>query len=145
VLANEAIAAIDPQGDPRPAATALNNLSAYLTALGRCDESRNYARQALALARDVQFGVSVAISLQHVAATALFCATPDAARAARLLGYANAQVVALEAMREYTEQQEYDKMLATLRDTFGDDELAKLLTEGAAWSEDQAVAEAMLI
>lgn len=66
-------------------------------------------------------------------------------RAARLLGYVNAQLTALEAFREYTEQQEYDKMMTALRGAFGDAVLANLMAEGGAWSEDQAVAEAMLI
>ena len=51
----------------------------------------------------------------------------------------------IEALRQYTEQQEYDKMLAALRDALGEDQLAKLTAEGAAWSEDQAVAQALAI
>ena len=62
-----------------------------------------------------------------------------------ILGYVDTRILALEAPREYTKQQEYDKMIAALRDALGEDELAKLLDEGSAWSEDQAVAEAMLI
>jgi hypothetical protein len=47
-------------------------------------------------------------------------------------------------LREYTEQQEYDATIPALRDV-GADECAKLTAEGSTWSEDQAVAEAMLI
>jgi hypothetical protein len=36
-------------------------------------------------------------------------------------------------------------MLPALRDALGADECAKLMNEGSTWSEDQAVAEAMLI
>jgi hypothetical protein len=36
-------------------------------------------------------------------------------------------------------------MLPRLRDALGDDERAKLMAEGSTWSDDQTVAEAMLI
>jgi hypothetical protein len=62
-----------------------------------------------------------------------------------LLGYVDTRLVSLEAHREYTEQQEYDKLHAALRETFGDHELTKLMHEGSAWSEDQAAAEALLL
>ena len=41
----------------------------------------------------------------------------------------------------YTEKQEYERMLAALRDALGADQLAKLVAEGATWTEDRAVAE----
>jgi hypothetical protein len=64
---------------------------------------------------------------------------------ARVLGYVDAQLAALEALREYTEQRQYDNVLPSLRDALGADECARLMAEGGTWSEDQAVAEAMLI
>jgi Arc/MetJ family transcription regulator len=67
------------------------------------------------------------------------------ALAARLLGYVDARLAALEALRYHTEQQEYDAMLPALREALGADELSKLMAEGSTWSEDQAVAEATLI
>lgn len=66
-------------------------------------------------------------------------------RAARILGCVDARRDELEASREYTEQQEYDAVIPALRDTLGERELSKLMTEGGSWTEDQAVAEAMLI
>jgi hypothetical protein len=61
------------------------------------------------------------------------------------LGYVDARLDAFEALREFTEQQEYDKMLAALRNALSEDEPAKLIGEGRAWNENQAVAEAMLV
>jgi hypothetical protein len=92
----------------------------------------------------------VADALQHLAAVAVlrpYAGAPreTLARAAYLLGYVDALFATLEALREYTEQQEYDKMIPVLRDALGADEVAKLMAEGSTWSEDQAVAEAMLI
>jgi hypothetical protein len=48
-------------------------------------------------------------------------------------------------LRQYTDQQEYDAMIPALRDALGEDELARFMTVGTGWSEDQAIAEAMLI
>jgi predicted ATPase/class 3 adenylate cyclase len=151
-LAHEALAAARSLNNPRAAAIALTNLSAYLVALQSYDDARNYARDAVRLVLDVQAGVNTAFALQHLAAVALFSpkgnaeGKHDAAmRAARMLGYVDARITALEAMREYTEQQEYDNMMATLANAFADDERASLMAQGASWSEDQAVAEAMLI
>jgi predicted ATPase/class 3 adenylate cyclase len=150
-LATESLAVNRAFNDTRTVATALCNTAAYLVALERYDEARTSAREGLAVARDAQFAVHVAFTLQHLAAVAALRPNAEAqlreehARAAHLLGYVDAQLATLEALREYTEQQEYDKMLPTLRDALGADELAKLMREGSTWSEDQAVAEAILI
>jgi hypothetical protein len=47
--------------------------------------------------------------------------------------------------REYTEQQGYDAALELLRVALRQDGLTLLLAEGAAMTEDSAVAEAMAI
>jgi predicted ATPase/class 3 adenylate cyclase len=151
-LASEALAVYRAFNDTRLIAASSCNTAAYLVALERYSEARSSAREGLAAARDAQFAVLVALTLQHLAAVAALRPTQDAVRArddctraARLLGYADARLTALEALREYTEQQEYDKLLPALRDALGADECAKLMNEGSTWSEDQAVAEAMLI
>jgi hypothetical protein len=61
------------------------------------------------------------------------------------LGYADARLTELESMREFTERQEYEKMLAALRDALDEAEVATLMREGSLWSEDRAVSEAMLL
>lgn len=98
-------------------------MAAYLVALRRYDESRGYAREALPLTRDVQDEGTLVCTLQHLAAVAALrpnddvtYTSDDRRRAAQLLGYTDARLSALDALREYTEQQEYDKMLAALRD-----------------------------
>jgi hypothetical protein len=89
--------------------------------------------------------------LQHLAAIAVLRAgdtredrRADLQRAACVLGFANARFAELEYARQYTEQQEYDKMLPVLRNELGAD-LDALMNEGRRWSEDQAVAEAFKI
>lgn len=56
-----------------------------------------------------------------------------------------AGLTALEALRDYTEQQEYDKMLVVLADALGEEQLATLMEEGRTWTEDQAVTKALLV
>jgi hypothetical protein len=51
----------------------------------------------------------------------------------------------MEYSREYTEQKVYDAMFPVLQQALGEDEVRKLMAQGSTWSEDQAVAEAMMI
>jgi predicted ATPase/class 3 adenylate cyclase len=150
-LAEEALSVERAFHDTLGIACLLCNPSAYLVALRRFDEARLMAREALTAARDAQWAVGIAWTLQHLAAVGALrqradaqC-TDDDARAARLTGYVDARLAALEAPRQFTEQQEYDKMLLALRDALGADECAKLMLDGSSWNEDQAVAAAMLI
>jgi predicted ATPase/class 3 adenylate cyclase len=130
------------------AALLTNNMAAYLVALGRYGEARVAGREALGMARDVHYQVLVAWALQHLAATAALRPSDDAAdraRAARLLGYVDARLGALGTHREYTEEREYDSVLAALRESLGPLELERLRAEGGAWTEEAAVAEGMLV
>jgi hypothetical protein len=45
--------------------------------------------------------------------------------------------------RERTEKWGYDKLMAALQGQLGGAEIEKLAAEGAAWSEDQALEEAI--
>jgi len=148
---DEALPILRGLGDSRNVALAWYNMAAYLVALRRFDEARAAAREAVTAASDVEFSVGLVWSLQHLAAIAALRpsdSAPEAEacrRAARILGYVDTRLVALETVREYTEQQEYDAMIRALLDALDDEELSQLMTEGATWSEDRAVAEAMLI
>jgi predicted ATPase/class 3 adenylate cyclase len=150
-LAREALRVLRAFHSTWNIALVLHNEAAYLVALRRFDEARTSAREALAAARDTQYSVALPFALQHLAAIAALRASTgapiieDRRRAARILGYVDARLAALEALREYTEQQEYDAMLLALRKAIGEDDLLKLMTEGSTWSEDQAVADAMSI
>jgi hypothetical protein len=64
---------------------------------------------------------------------------------AQLLGYVDAQYTALERQRFPTEQWGHDKLMTVLRETLSAEEIADLAADGAAWSEDQAVAEALAV
>lgn len=95
----------------------------------------------LRVARQARLELAIAWALQHLALLAAL--DGDGRRAAQLLGYVDAGFTQMGYKREPTEQWGYDKLLATLHETLREDEIAPLLTEGATWSEDRAVEEAL--
>ncbi len=123
--------------------TAHSNIAAYRIAMGDFTEGRDAAREALRFGRQAQAELHIAIALQHLATLTTF--RDDARRAAQLMGYVNAQYTELGMDREPTEQWGYDKLVAALRETMTEDEVARLAAEGATWPEDQAIAEALTI
>lgn len=144
-LSLEALAAAQTLNEERDGVD-LSNMAAYLIALGRFDEARLRAREALSLTREQRYAVFFAFTLQHLAAIAALRQTPDDhARAARLLGYADASLSAIDVTREYTEAQEYDRAIAELRAALGEADLTKLMAEGRIFTEDQAAEEGMLV
>ena len=140
-LSDEVLAFHRAGDDTRRIATTLSNRAAYLVALEAYEKARSAAREAVSLARDAGCDVVAAFALQHLAAVATFCAQRD--RAARVLGYVDARLQALNALREYSEQQEYDGILDVLRAALGARSLSELLSEGGRWNEDRVVAEVM--
>ncbi|MBV8149226.1 MAG: tetratricopeptide repeat protein, partial [Candidatus Eremiobacteraeota bacterium] len=117
------------------------NSAAYRIALGDLAGARESAREGLRVARQARSEPVIAIALQHLAVLAGLGG--DVRRGAQLLGYVDAQYTALGTQREPTEQWGYDKLMTALRETLSADEIAQLAADGAAWSEDQAVEEAL--
>ncbi len=132
----------------RSEAVDLTNITAYLVALDCFDDARAYATRALEAARDARATVLTAYALQHVAAIAtLQRSSEDRYGAARLekatmlLGFVDSRLTALGALRDYTERQEYERVVTTLRHVLGErfDEIVPL---GALWDEDAALTAA---
>jgi tetratricopeptide (TPR) repeat protein len=119
------------------------NCAAYRIALGELSAARDSAREGLRVARQVRNEQIIAWALQHLAL--LSALGGDARRALKLLGYVDAQYTALGTQREPTEQWGYDKLMAVVREQLSETDLEKLTVEGAAWSEDQAVEEALKV
>jgi predicted ATPase/DNA-binding XRE family transcriptional regulator len=126
----------------RSEAADLTNMAAYLVALDCFDDARAYASQALEAARDVRAPVLTAFVLQHVAAIAALRRGSDELRAAKnpekpamLLGFVEARLKSLGARRDYTERQEFERVLAVLRSALGE-RLDELMTLGAEWGEE---------
>jgi hypothetical protein len=123
-------------------------MAAYLIALERYDEARERAREALTLAARQENAVLVATALQHLAACAALRlgeeeAQTNKTRAASLIGFVDARLAELENQREFTEQQEYDRAIAALRETFDQSELERLMAKGQVWSKERAIAEGL--
>jgi predicted ATPase len=140
---NEALA-IDEYGQyPINVATGRTNGAAYLLALGDVAAARDFAREGLHVARRVGFEQAIVVALQHLALLSAMGGASE--RAARLLGYVDAQYVILGMQREYTETWGYDRLMAALHETLDTNDVARLAAEGAAWSEDQAVEQALAV
>lgn len=121
----------------------LINICAYLVALERYDEARSLAREALEMSQELQSELHFGIAVQHLAAVA--AVNGDCARALRLLGYSDAVYRLVESTREPTEQKEYDWVCALLRARVCAADYAQLLQEGAAFTQDQTLAEALVV
>jgi predicted ATPase len=119
------------------------NIAAYRIALADLAGVRDAARDGLRLARQARDEQLIAVALQHLAVLAAL--NGDARRGAQLLGYVDARYTAQGMQREPTEQWGYDKLMTTLRETLSEAEVAQLSAEGATWSEDRAVEEALKV
>jgi predicted ATPase/DNA-binding CsgD family transcriptional regulator len=121
----------------------LNNISAYHIALGELDDARESVREALREAQAEQNAWNTAVALQHLA---LLAALGSQGRlAAQLIGYVDKQFADLGIQRETTEEWIYGKLIASLRAELTESAIASLGEEGAVWSEDRAVEEALAV
>ena len=121
---------------------ALVNGAAYRIALGDILGARDAARDALRIARGVQF-LNATLAIQHLATVAALIG--DARRGARLHGYVGAAYHRIGYEITPTEQHSYDVLMTALREKLSDADIESLAAEGAQLSEDQAVAEAMAV
>ena len=127
------------------------DVAAYLIACDRWGDAHEHAFKALDLAREMQYDVALAWTIQHLAAIAALASRGDdpqcekSENAARLLGYVDANIAALHVSRQFVEQQEYDRVLTLLSKKLGADELRGLMAGGAAMTADRAVQQARSI
>ncbi|HLY01474.1 MAG TPA: adenylate/guanylate cyclase domain-containing protein [Candidatus Cybelea sp.] len=120
----------------------LLNICAYEIASGWFDEATASGLEALTMAHGIGADVFAAIAFQHLAAVGALRDGQDRQRAARLFGYAEGRLAALQFRGGHTEQQEYDAALRALHAEFGAVEVAKLCEEGKHWNDERALAEA---
>jgi len=117
-----------------------SDVAGCFLAIGDAVAAESHAREALARASKAHHRVLVGISISHLAAIA---AARDPARAARLLGFAEEELRAADWQRAEYEQQLVEELRAAIERAISTDEIARLLAEGAAWSEPQAVTAAL--
>ena len=140
--ANEALKIARARQDWVLVCTMLINTTAYLLALGRAHDARSGGREALDVACEIQSDIHFAVAVQHLAA--INAAIGDAARAARLLGFVDAEYARLENAREPTEAQEYDHAMSLLGDRLSASDLLENLRAGANLGAQAAKLEALL-
>jgi tetratricopeptide (TPR) repeat protein len=124
-----------------------SNMAAFLIALGRFDEARQCAHAALRNALHLQLEFLIIVLLQHLAATLALepNAQPGPASsvgselAAQLTGYVDSRIREIDVAREFTERQEYERMLAALTCALGVERLTELMADGSMLKEERAV------
>jgi predicted ATPase/DNA-binding CsgD family transcriptional regulator len=117
------------------------NTAAYRLALGDMAGASTAARAGLAWSQRAQDTMQIAIALQHFAL--LHAQRGEFPTAGRLLGFVSRQFKAHALQRESTERWGYETLMTALREHLGEAEIERLAAEGAAWSEDQAVEDAL--
>ncbi len=122
--------------------TTLLNGAAYLLVTGDAPTAWSSAREALELALECENSFLAAIAVGHLAR---MCAERDPERAARLAGFVDAFNAREQIVREPTEQQGYEELLALVRGSLTEDRLNALLAEGAAMDQASAAADALAI
>jgi predicted ATPase/class 3 adenylate cyclase len=139
----EALAIHARSKNSRRLAMNYNNSAVYRIAIGELDVAHGVAREGLRWARQAQIVLQTAVALQHLALIAVLHG--QAHRAARLAGYVSVQYQELGYEREPTEKWSYEKLMAALLKQLSKAEIEKLEAEGAGWTEDRAVEEALKV
>jgi predicted ATPase/class 3 adenylate cyclase len=143
-------AAETPTTDTDPAV--LMNLSAYLIAAGRFQEALEYARASLERVRASSDAANMAIVAQHFAAVAALRPEDDSEqkmrsriRAAALCGACDQRLTEIGGIREFTEQREYDRLIAALTEELDQNALESARSDGCSWTDRRIVSEALAI
>jgi predicted ATPase/class 3 adenylate cyclase len=130
--------ALADERETREASEWLANMAAYLIALERWDEAWKTARECSVIARRFGADVVFARSLQRLAAIAALRDDIDAAkasdcrtRAAKLIGFVDAQFEALAATRQFVERIENERVVTALQTALGDADFRRAYDEGA--------------
>lgn len=150
-LAQEALASDRARRVVNSVVYDLCNVAAYLLVLERPEEAATHALEALAQAREARLDMGVSIAIQRLAAVAVLDAkqAADPAKAhqsaARLLGFVDRRLHDLGHVREYTEEQEYERAMNALRAALGSDACAGLMRDAAEWDEVRASEEAIAL
>lgn len=128
----------------------LSNSAAYLIVLGRYQRAREYAAEALRRSQGLGITHPALWAMQRLVAIAVFELgsrgnKASLQRAVQVLGFVDEAASQRGLPRYATEQQEYDKLLQTLRETYAEDELAVTMATGKAWSEERAITAALAL
>jgi predicted ATPase/class 3 adenylate cyclase len=140
-LVKEAEAIYRERGNEVWLCYALLNETAYLLSLGIFDKAGTSAREASELALRRDDDVALAVGIAHLALVA--AETGDPARAALLIGFADASYERLGSVREPTERTSRERLTELLRTALPESDVSALMAKGAAMDRDAASQEAM--
>ena len=138
--------------DPESVRRVIFMMSEYLIALGRYDEVAKNAWEAFHLVRDGQLDGDIARPLQYLGFVAALQPRGTTAhklqaqrQAARVLGFADDRIAARTTSTGWKNRWGWsrDRVVGILRDALGAREVADLMAEGAAMTEDQAIEAAL--
>jgi predicted ATPase/class 3 adenylate cyclase len=128
----------------------LVNMARYSIAVDRYGQAHAYAREALARAVHDDNLLVTLWALECLAAVSALLGlekgkpASDARKsAARLISYVDARLVGSTRERVEPQRQQYDRAMTRLRAELGENELQRLMAEGASWTEEHAVAEGL--
>jgi len=115
----------------------------YLLAANRQCEAKAIGVEGIRLNRSLGRSAPVNACIETVAlAIALEGASE---RAARLAGYVKAFYDKISFVRDQTQQRTWERLIVVLNEKLGSGCAEQLMAEGAVWSEDEAINEAMKI
>jgi tetratricopeptide (TPR) repeat protein len=147
---SEAIPIFRAVGDRRMVIGTLIIRAQCLRCAGDFDQAEACAREALAISIELQHAVGIAGAIQRLVAIALFRTAGKSEtrnelceQSARLFGFVDAVLVANGSPRFPHDTDEYEAALELMHDGIGKGETKRLMTEGAAMTEEQAVEEVL--
>jgi len=117
------------------------NCAAYRIALATLGNAREAARDAIHWALEAKNELVLADAISHLALISALGG--DAQKGARLGGFADIKYAELGELRESTEMWSHDQLAASLGQQLDKGAIGTLSLEGAAWTLEQAVAEAL--
>jgi predicted ATPase/class 3 adenylate cyclase len=117
-----------------------NNLASFYLAIDEPDRAEPFARESLALAAKARHPILAPAAIAYISVATW---TRDAGRAARLLGYARERLRAADWQLVDYEEAMLRRLGDALKKTLTAAVYARLLDEGAALNEDQAVVLAL--
>jgi predicted ATPase len=120
----------------------LSNLAAYAIAAGDLDDARAHLREALHIQTKSGPGWLGTVLEHHALLAGLL---GDHERAVVLVGFTDALYVSRGEVRQRTERQGHERLMALLADVYAADVLALRMSEGARLTKEQAMAQAAAI
>ncbi|GAC1418645.1 MAG: hypothetical protein NVSMB64_28250 [Candidatus Velthaea sp.] len=140
-LATDAVALGRELQDKSLLANLLVNLAAFSIAQGQLERAKTVAHEAITLGRKRRYAIPLCIAIEHLALIAAL--EGESVAPARLLGFTSKAMEGAGFTREVAELPGYRRLTALLAERLTDDQRARLMAEGEALTEQQAIEEVL--